>query len=110
LLWKFDHWHASSFVLSIIEQSPQDLQEKLDDLQYGSEHQGQRPAWMFYLLCGALSSAIDKSGSLRLKYFIDAVDECDEEEVRTMADFFESFDWGAVEGGTEVRTRLDGRH
>lgn len=100
----------SCFVLSIIEQSAQDLQEKLEDLQYGSEHQGQMPSWMIYLRCGSLSSAIAKCGSLRLKCSIDAVDECDEEEVRTMVDFFESFDGSAVEGGTEVRTCLAGRH
>lgn len=87
-----------------------DLQKLLDDLYPASDHQIQFPAWTVESLCELLSAAIAKLGQRRLKCFIDALDECDEEEIRGMVDFFEDLGQKARANGMELYICFASRH
>jgi hypothetical protein len=87
-----------------------DLQKLLDNLYSASDPQSLSPAWTIESLCELLSAAIAKLGQRRLKCFIDALDECDEQEVREMIDFFEDLGRKARANGTQLYICLASRH
>ena len=87
-----------------------DLQRLLDDLHPSPEHPDQRSAWTIKLLCELLSSAITGLGQRRLKCFVDALDECDEQQVREMVIFFEELCQNALEKGSQLYICFASRH
>lgn len=48
-----------------------------------------KPRWTHYVLQSLMRAAIEGLGQRRLRMFIDALDECDEDQIRDMVDFFE---------------------
>lgn len=79
----------------------EDLQSVLDDLQpiqIPSRHQ----EWDIGLLCELLSSAVSRLGKRPLKCFVDALDECDEQQIRDMVVFFEDLSREALEDGRQL--------
>lgn len=48
----------------------------------------QSPGWSIEILCNLFYDAIGRLGQRRLKCFVDALDECDEQQVRDMVAFF----------------------
>src|SRR5947207_14393978 len=87
-----------------------DLQMVLDNLHPSSEHQSQYPAWTIELVCELLSAAISKLGQRRLKCFIDALDECGEQQVREMVVFFEELGQNALKNGSQLYICFASRH
>jgi Heterokaryon incompatibility protein (HET)/NACHT domain len=58
-----------------------DLQDLLDDVDNLTDQRGS-PVWTVETLCRLLSAATARLGHRRLKCFIDALDECDEQRYR----------------------------
>ncbi|MCJ1242239.1 hypothetical protein MMC14_010246 [Varicellaria rhodocarpa] len=87
-----------------------DLQMVWDEFHSSSGYQSQYPAWTIELLREILSAAIARLGQRRLKCFIDALDECDEEQVREMVVFFEQLGKNAIENGNQLYICFASRH
>ncbi|KAJ9642129.1 hypothetical protein H2204_002498 [Knufia peltigerae] len=86
-----------------------DLQDLLDDVNNISG-QGGSPAWTVETLCRLLSAATARLGHRRIKCFIDALDECDEEQVQEMVFFFEELSQTALEREAQLYVCFASRH
>jgi len=87
-----------------------DLQMVWGEFHSSSGYQSQYPAWTIELLRELLSAAIARLGQRRLKCFIDALDECDEEQIREMIVFFEQLGQNAIENGNQLYICFASRH
>ncbi|EXJ92512.1 hypothetical protein A1O3_01064 [Capronia epimyces CBS 606.96] len=87
-----------------------ELRKVLDSLHPSSEYQNQTPLWTVDLLCELLSAAVAKLGQRRLKCFIDALDECDEQQVQDMVVFFEELGQKALDNGCQLYICFASRH
>lgn len=80
-----------------------DLQDVLDEVPLPSQYRNQTPTWTVELLCQLLSAALERLGKRRLICFIDALDECDEEEqIREMIDVFDDIGNTAANTGSQI--------
>ncbi|RMZ87413.1 hypothetical protein DV736_g5365, partial [Chaetothyriales sp. CBS 134916] len=86
-----------------------DLQELLDHLD-NSTDQSESPVWTVETLCGLLSTATTRLKHRRLKCFIDALDECNEQQVQEMIVFFEELGQTALNYGTQLYVCFASRH
>lgn len=86
------------------------LQELLDDAKYHSDDRTGAYEWTIDNLCELLSSAIAKLKWRRLRCFIDALDEGDEEQIREMVDFFENLGQVALKNGSKLFICFASRH
>lgn len=98
-----------ALVFQLLNQMPE-LQELLDDFNDSSKDQSGSPPWTIGNLCRILSAATTNLGNGRLKCFIDALDECDEEQVREMIGFWEVLGQTALENGARLYTCFASRH
>ncbi|KAI5921697.1 ankyrin [Camillea tinctor] len=80
--------------------------ESLRPLQLLSENK----PWPLEGLKEAFGSIIEQLGSCRVVCFIDALDECPEDQVRDMIYFFEDIGEKAVEAASNVRVCFSSRH
>jgi ankyrin repeat protein/nucleoside phosphorylase len=87
-----------------------DLQEVLDGPDMFPGIQPAPSEWRAELLCDLFSAAIAKLGSRRFTCFIDALDECDEQQVRDMVEYFEGLAQTAVNSGSKVYICFSSRH
>ncbi|KIW11944.1 hypothetical protein PV08_09217 [Exophiala spinifera] len=81
----------------------------LDDVGNLTDQRGS-PLWTVETLCRLLSAAVTRLGHRRLKCFIDALDECDEEQVQEMIFYFEELGQTALEHGTQLSICFASRH
>ena len=86
-------------LLSQILESQEDLQQLLDHTPICSSRLGKNMSWTADELRELLAAVISRLGHRRLHCYIDALDECDEEQVRDMVTFFEDVGEDAL--GTE---------
>ena len=77
-----------SLLLQLLTEGP-DLQSVLDNVHASKLNQIQTTTWSLETLQDLLSTALQSLGGRRVKCFIDALDECDEQQVREMVEFFE---------------------
>ncbi|KAI1076000.1 ankyrin [Whalleya microplaca] len=68
------------------------------------------PTWPIETLKEVFSSAIENLGTRDLICFIDALDECPEDDIRDMVSFFEDVCESAVEADCSVRVCFSSRH
>ncbi|KAJ4327369.1 hypothetical protein N0V84_002140 [Fusarium piperis] len=89
-----------------------DLQhiDKLDSLHTMIVCQGGHPEWDLSLLRGLLRSVVENLGEESLTCFVDALDECDEEEVEGMVEYFEDLGICAIFNRTHLRICFSSRH
>lgn len=98
-----------SVLLQVLEKF-EDLQDLLDDTACLPEHHIDSSMWTIQLLQETFSSVVSRINKRRVTCFIDALDECDEDEVRNMVEFFESLgDW-ATQIGNKLYICLSSRH
>lgn len=67
-------------------------------------------SWPIALLQEYFRNAVLHLGSERLTCYVDALDECDENDIRDMIEFFEDLGSNAASAGTHFRTCLSSRH
>lgn len=83
----------------------QRYKDELDDL-YSVQH----PEWGLGLLQDMLQTAVDRLGEQRLMLLIDALDECNEEEVEAMVEYFKNLGKHAMQDGKLLRICFSSRH
>jgi ankyrin repeat protein len=91
------------------------LLEKLPELQnlfdlLGSSAPNNFNQWDIEIVKDLFRSAIENLGRHSLTCFIDALDECEEDEVREMVTFFESLGQTAVSSKIRLRVCFSSRH
>jgi ankyrin repeat protein len=82
------------------------LQEVFDDPPYA----GRQLTWTVQLLQDLLSTLVTKLGSRRLTFLVDALDECEQEQVQEMVNHFETLGDRAMQSGTRVYVCFSSRH
>ncbi|GKT43265.1 uncharacterized protein ColSpa_03446 [Colletotrichum spaethianum] len=87
-----------------------DLQEVLDTAESSLLTEELYFPWELRLLQKLFKRAIRKLGQRQISCFIDALDECAEEEVREMVKFFEELGQLAVKKGFKLYTCFSSRH
>jgi hypothetical protein len=80
----------------------EDLQELLDQVR--------DQEWTTDSLCELLLAAVRKLGQRHLRCFVDALDECVEEQVREMINFFEDLQKNACESAGRLSVCFPSRH
>jgi hypothetical protein len=70
----------------------------------------QKPAWPIELLKDVLREALLLVESARLTCYVDALDECQDQDAREMVDFFDSLSTSAVASNVSVHVLLSSRH
>jgi ankyrin repeat protein len=84
-----------SLLFQLLEKLPE-LQIVFDSLESTAPNGGDSHRWDIEKVKNLFGSAIEKIGRSRLTCFIDALDECEEDQVREMVAFFESLGHLAV--------------
>jgi hypothetical protein len=84
-----------------------DLQSGLDDTDIVPQNQQDCPS--LNVLKGLLKSAVMALGQRSFTCFIDALDECDEQEVRDMVQFFEDLAENTTDDGIKFRVCFSSR-
>jgi hypothetical protein len=87
-----------------------DLQDLLNELFPSTDDAVRFSGWTIDSLQTIISTSVAKLGQRRLKCFIDALDECDEEEIREMIIFFEDLTADAVANGCHICICFASRH
>ncbi|OAL39280.1 hypothetical protein AYO20_01598 [Fonsecaea nubica] len=85
------------------------FQDLLDD-QDALEDRSESSVWTRGKLCELLSTAITRLGDRRLTCFIDALDECEEQQIQEMIIFFEELGQEALRYGTQLYICFASRH
>ncbi|KAK5189284.1 hypothetical protein LTS03_011644 [Exophiala xenobiotica] len=86
-----------------------DLQDLLDDVSHVTGQSGS-PVCTVETLCELLSAATARLGHRQLKCFIDALDECDEQQVQDMIAFFEELGQATLNHGSQLYICFASRH
>lgn len=98
-----------SIILQVLEKLT-DLQDVLDDTLPLSQHTRDSSTWKFEVLQQLFASIVSRLNRRRVICFIDALDECHEDEVRAMVEFFETLGDEAIQTGNRLYICLSSRH
>ncbi|KAN0072906.1 ankyrin repeat domain containing protein [Elaphomyces granulatus] len=98
-----------SLLFQIFEKAP-DLQGILDGLGRNARRLIQDHGWQIETLKDALAKAVEGLGNRSLICFIDALDECNEEQVADMISFFEDIGEHASDVNTRLHICFSSRH
>lgn len=97
-------------LLAQLLETTSDLQAVLDTVAFPSNHDQDSPHWTENALQEIFEAAVLRLGSRRLKCFIDALDECEEQQIRKMVDFFQDLGESAVESHVQFHVCFASRH
>ncbi|KAK2746767.1 hypothetical protein FQN55_005494 [Onygenales sp. PD_40] len=99
-----------SLLHQILQEIPSMLQAFLP--LYRKKRDTQQPGWKWHLdeLQKFFASALATGPNCRIMLYIDALDECQEQDVRNTAQFVEKIATQTSSSGTEVRICLSSRH
>jgi hypothetical protein len=98
-----------SLLLQIFKKAP-DLQGVLDGLDYNAQRLIQEHGWQIEILKGRLAKVVEALGNRTLLCFIDALDECNEDQVADMISFFEDVGERASDANTRLHICFSSRH
>ncbi|KAJ6007878.1 Pfs NACHT and Ankyrin domain protein [Penicillium herquei] len=84
--------------------------DKLVDLYESIVTQSRHPKWPVDVLQGLLRSAIAKIDQRPLTIFVDALDECDADQVEEIVEYFEDLGRCAVSSGIRLNICFSSRH
>jgi len=98
-----------SLLWQLFEKAP-DLAEVLDSLDSNSRRVLRRTGWQIETLKGTLERAVERLGPRELCLFIDALDECHDDDVADMVDFFEELGDNAADKDIRLRICFSSRY
>lgn len=98
-----------SILLQVLEKFP-DLQDVLDGTRLVPQNQNGSAMWKVDVLQRLFSTAVSRLNKRRVICFIDALDECSENEVRAMVEFFETLGDEASQIENRLCICLSSRH
>ncbi|GCB21873.1 ankyrin repeat domain-containing protein 50 [Aspergillus awamori] len=96
-----------SLLAQLLEKVPE-LQVLLDELDNGNG--GDSYPWSHEILQHTFRRSISRLGGRRVICFVDALDECEEEEVRAMIDFIRSLGEHAISSRVQLHICFSSRH
>ncbi|RYP47387.1 hypothetical protein DL768_006555 [Monosporascus sp. mg162] len=88
----------------------EDLQGVLDEFDSSARRIIQRDGWQLEILKETLAKAVEGLGCRTLQFFIDALDECHDDDVADMVSFFEDIGERAVEANVRLHICFSSRH
>ncbi|RYP86623.1 hypothetical protein DL769_000691 [Monosporascus sp. CRB-8-3] len=88
----------------------EDLQGVLDEFDSNARRIIQRDGWQLEILKETLAKAVEGLGCRTLQFFIDALDECHDDDVADMISFFEDIGERAVEANVRLHICFSSRH
>ncbi|KND87822.1 Ankyrin repeat domain-containing protein 50 [Tolypocladium ophioglossoides CBS 100239] len=88
----------------------EDLQKVLDNLDSSARRIIRKKGWELEILKETLAKVVENLGCRTLQFFIDALDECDDDDVTDMVSFFEEIGEKAVEVNVRVHICFSSRH
>ncbi|RYP24412.1 hypothetical protein DL767_008620 [Monosporascus sp. MG133] len=88
----------------------EDLQRVLDEFDSSARRIIQRDGWQLEILKETLAKAVEGLGCRTLQFFIDALDECHDDDVADMISFFEDIGERAVEANVRLHICFSSRH
>ncbi|KAN0072779.1 ankyrin repeat domain containing protein [Elaphomyces granulatus] len=98
-----------SLLLQVLEKAP-DLRVVLDELDRNAQRLILDHGWQIETLKGRLAKAVEALGDRTLVCFIDALDECNEDQVADMISFFEDIGEHAADANTRLHICFSSRH
>lgn len=98
-----------SLLVQLLEKNL-DIQDVFDSMRLTALHDNEFPTWDFETVKSLFQQSIQKLGRRSLICFIDALDECDEDQVREMVSFFEELGCLAVSSQLRFRVCFSSRH
>ncbi|RAQ49483.1 ankyrin [Aspergillus flavus] len=99
-----------SLLLQLLERLPE-LQDVFESLELAMSTQAGRPhKWVIESLKELFEQAVQRLGQHRLICFIDALDECAEDEIRDMISFLQTISADTTSTGIEFYVCLSSRH
>lgn len=98
-----------SILLQVLEKLP-DLQDVLDGTQLVPQNQNDSAMWKVEVLQQLFSTVVSRLNKRRVICFIDALDECNEDQVRAMVEFFETLGDEASQLENRLYVCLSSRH
>jgi nucleoside phosphorylase len=96
-------------IVQLLQRFP-DLQHVFEASKYNRRATNQTDNWELDHLQDIFASAVMKLDKRHLICFIDALDECDEEQVREMVEYFEDLEENAAQKGAKVHICFSSRH
>ncbi|GLA25076.1 hypothetical protein AnigIFM63326_001685 [Aspergillus niger] len=96
-----------SLLVQLLDKVPE-LQLLLDEIVAGRG--GEDYPWSLEMLQHTFRQSISRLGGRRVICFIDALDECEEEQVRAMIDFIQSLGEHAISSRVQLHVCLSSRH
>ena len=98
-----------SLLFQLLDRVPE-LQDVLDNSYKHTQSSGDNQIWELGALQKLLSQAISKLGMQRVIFFVDALDECDAEQVRDMIETFEQIGQRGFSSGAQFYVCFSSRH
>lgn len=98
-----------SLLWQLFRQAP-DLQHVLDEFDFSARCFIKRSGWQSEVLKETIERAIGRLGAGDLSVFIDALDECRDDDVADMVSFFEDLGERAAEANIRLRICFSSRH
>jgi hypothetical protein len=98
-----------SLLIQILEKAP-DLQSVLDGLNSSAQHLIREHGWQIEMLKKLLVKVVKALGKRTVVLFIDALDECHEDQAADMISFFEDVGERAAETKTRLHICFSSRH
>jgi hypothetical protein len=98
-----------SLLLQLLERLPS-LQSVFDSLGLSTSNFSTDYQWSTERLKTLFEQAVQRLGQSSVMCFIDALDECDQEEIREMVQFFQQVNESAMSAGIRFQTCFSSRH
>ncbi|KAH6718065.1 hypothetical protein BKA61DRAFT_475878, partial [Leptodontidium sp. MPI-SDFR-AT-0119] len=98
-----------SLLVQLLERLPE-LQCVFESLGFATWNSISHPQWSIELLKDLFGQAIQLLGQFSVLYFIDALDECDERQIRDMVTFFEHLGELTVSAAIRFQVCFSSRH
>ncbi|KAK4500999.1 hypothetical protein PRZ48_006805 [Zasmidium cellare] len=98
-----------SLLLQLLKEAP-DLQHVFDEIDGAQEATDFASFWTLEILQDVFATAVAGLGDRRVSCVIDALDECNEKQVRDMVAQFEDLAESAIESGIRLRICFASRH
>ncbi|RYP08882.1 hypothetical protein DL765_008663 [Monosporascus sp. GIB2] len=98
-----------SLLLQLLERLPQ-LQSIFESLGFTSWNSSNNHTWTIVVLKDLFERAVQLLGQASVVCFIDALDECDEDQIRDMVSFFQRLGDFAMSSSVRFRVLFTSRH
>ncbi|ETN36266.1 uncharacterized protein HMPREF1541_08543 [Cyphellophora europaea CBS 101466] len=80
-----------------------DLQDTIDIGVFPSPYDPSAPPWTLDILCATFAATVVRLGNRRLQCFVDALDECEEYQIREMLSTFHEVSIDAADSGVQMK-------